>query len=380
MSTKGKILKILNQTHDYVSGQAISETLGISRAAVNTAIKSLKEQGYEISSVSNRGYRLIVSPDLLTAEETGLYLDDERMERVKVLDTVDSTNAELMRMAATGTASDGFTVLSDEQTAGRGRKSRAFISKKGMGLYLSYLFKPSQALKKQIADSGNAWIWSSLTSWAAVAASDAVEACTADGACPRHIPHVAASDAVEACTCQHRSISAECDETTVSNTVGNCTGVRPDIKWVNDLYLNGRKIAGILTQVNSSAEIREIEGVVIGIGINTALSYEDLPEDIKGKAGSIFAETGIKVRRARLAAELIMAFDHMISVWPAAAESYYERYIAYSNVIGRNVTITDSGYDGEAYVIGIDRDYRLIVKDTTGTERTIIGGDVSLRL
>ena len=335
MNTRENILKILRQAEGYVSGERISSELNISRAAVNSAVKSLRLEGYDISSVTNRGYMLITAPDILSRAEVAVCLcDDERMKRVEVLKSTDSTNSELIRRAVAG-AENGQVIISDEQTGGKGRKGRTFSSPKNMGIYFSYLFKPSDKLKEHIAKEEDGYIWASLTSWTAVAASDAIE---------------------KSC------------------------GIRPGIKWVNDLYMNSHKIAGILTQINTSAESRDIETIVIGIGINVSEGREDFPEEIRKKAGSLFTETNKKVHRAMLAAELIRAFDRMIDDWPKEKRLYHKKYSDSSIVLGRDITISTDTYEKNVRAIGIDEDFALITEANDGEINHIISGDVSVRL
>lgn len=335
MNTRENILRILKQANGYVSGEAISSELNVSRAAVNSAVKNLRLDGYDIGSVTNRGYILNSSPDALSQTEVSVCLgDDERMERVEVLKSIDSTNSELIRRAVAG-APNGQVIISDEQTGGKGRNGRAFSSPKNSGIYFSYLFRPSDELKKRITDDESGYIWASLTSWTAVAASDAIER-----------------------VCKKR----------------------PGIKWVNDLYMNGRKLSGILTQMNTSAESRDIETIVIGIGINVREKYDDFAEEIRERAGSIYTETGIEVHRAELAAELIRSFDKMISDWPREKQLYHDRYTADSILVGRDVTISTSLYKKDVRAVGIDDDFALIVEDERGETTHLISGDVSVRI
>ena len=332
MNTKTEVLKILNNNDDFVSGEEMSRLIGVSRAAVNTAVKALRADGFDISSSTNRGYRLMAMSDRLTEEGIGAYMDRDRMENIVVLKSVDSTNMELLRRISRG-ALNGQVVISDAQTSGMGRKGRPFASPEGSGLYLSYLFKPSDKVKEEVRGSGGGLIWASITSWTAVAAADAIE---------------------------------------------KVSGVRPGIKWVNDLYINGRKISGILTQMNTSAEIMEVESIIIGIGINVSEGREDFPAEIQDKAGSIFSETLKKVNRAELAAYLIAALDRMSSGWPYDKELYYERYLADSIVIGRDITVIGPCGSERLKARSIDRDFTLIAEDENGNSRKIVGGDVSL--
>ena len=182
-----------------LSGEEMSRALGVSRAAVWKAMESLRDEGYVISSAPRRGYALEGSPDRLSAGELAGALAGRRVGRALVcLETVDSTNNEVKRRALAG-AADGLAVVAEQQTGGRGRRGRSFVSPAGQGLYLSVLLRPRCPLEEV----------SALTAWTAVAVCNAVE---------------------------------------------RVCGVRPGIKWPNDVILDGRKLCGILTELELEAE------------------------------------------------------------------------------------------------------------------------------
>ena len=351
LQTKDRITGLLRkaQSGGFLSGEEISRQLGISRAAVSQAVRSLREDGYTISSVTNRGYRMedgaedfcAGTPaeacpfDPLTPGELAAYIEEERLDRVQCFEEIDSTNSELIRQAASG-APDGTVLVADMQTGGRGRRGRSFASPSGMGVYLSYLIRPSSSLKEKIAAEGDAGLWASLTSWTSVAAAAAV---------------------------------------------AECCGSWPDIKWVNDLYKNGRKLCGILTQIQMATENYEVESIVIGMGVNVHQRYEDFPEEIREIAGSLRTEFDVPVRRAALAAALIRSLDRMYAAWPDARGEYLRLYREHSLVIGRAVTLSDIHQKAEpAFVLGVDDDFALHVRMEDGSERHLISGDISLRL
>lgn len=332
--TKNNVLAILMKSEGFVSGEAISRDLGLSRTAVNMAVKKLREEGYEIKSVTNRGYQLISSPDLLSRGALMGYLSEVRMRDVECYDIIGSTNYELSKRAVEG-AHHGTVIIADEQQTGRGRKGRSFASPAGHGIYMSYLMRPSMELKKRIANSRNNLAWSSITAWTGV---------------------------------------------TVARVIENCCGVRPGIKWVNDLYMNDRKICGILTQSSFDAEVLEVQHILIGIGINVSEDYEDFPREVRDIAGSIKSETGILVPRAKLAADLIMAMDEMCNRWPDSMEEYLEQYRAWNIVPGRDVTVNYGDSTERVHALGINDSFGLVVRDAAGEEKELICGDVSLKL
>ena len=138
---KDDVLNIIYWEEDFISGEAISRKLGVSRAAINSAVKALRDEGYEITSSTNKGYLLTRSPDILTKGSVSVHLPGSISENVHVFDSVDSTNDVLKDMARKG-APSGTVVISDCQTGGKGRRGRSFASPSGVGIYFSYLFRP----------------------------------------------------------------------------------------------------------------------------------------------------------------------------------------------------------------------------------------------
>ena len=168
--TKQIVLKLLREhTEEFLSGEAISRQAGVSRAAVWKAVEQLRQEGYGIESVPNRGYRLTRVTARLRPEELSEQFRDRRIGReLLCFDTIDSTNNELKRRAVSGSV-DGTVILADQQTGGRGRRGRSFVSPAGKGLYLSAALRPRCPLSEI----------STLTAWTAVALCDAVESSAA---------------------------------------------------------------------------------------------------------------------------------------------------------------------------------------------------------
>lgn len=271
--------------------------------------------------------------ETITLEGLKTYLSYERLSLVKIYDKIDSTNIELNRRI--DEAENGSIVLGNEQTMGRGRNGRVFDSPKNKGIYFSYLFKPQKSLKEKISDEKDSLLWASLTSWSAVAVSRAIES-----------------------TC----------------------GLRPKIKWVNDLFINGRKICGILTELIPSKDNSWVKGIIIGIGINVNQSYQDFPVEIRDTAGSIFTESKKKVSRIILVASLIKQMDEMIKAWPYERARFYNEYVRNSLLPGKIVSLSKDGICEEVLVKGIDKDFALIVTDKKGKEKRILSADISLKL
>lgn len=320
--TKDAVLEILRQTQGYVSGEKISTQLGVSRAAVNTAVKALRSAGYDIRSATNRGYCLLGSPDSLTARELAGYLSPQRMKTLVCLESVDSTNNHLRGLALAG-APEGQVVLANEQSSGRGRRGREFLSQKGRGIYLSMLFRPD-SLPADTAE---------ITAWAAVAVSSAIEA---------------------------------------------VYGVTPGIKWVNDLVLGRRKVCGILTEMSVESESGFVQYLLIGVGINVAQHPGDFPEELSGIASSLSMETGLDISRAKLAAEVIQRLDALRTLWPRNREDYLKAYRSRDITAGKEITVIRGNIRQDATALAISDRFGLEVRYRDGSRETLSSGEVSI--
>lgn len=243
--------------------------------------------------------------------------------RLLLLHRVDSTNTEVKRRAAVG-APEGLVVLSSHQTAGRGRAGRSFHSPEGGGLYLSALLRPALPPEAVV----------NLTAWVAVSVCDAIQA-----------------------TC----------------------GVRPQIKWTNDLILNGKKLCGILTELGLNQKTGELDHLVVGVGINVNQSPDTFPEDIRAIATSLSQELGHGVDQDRLAVEVIRALDRMYAQFPAGKSAYLKRYRTDCLTVGNPVRLVTPSTSRDAVATGIDEDFRLLVEYPDGTTAAISTGEVSVR-
>lgn len=308
-----------------ISGERMSQTLGVSRAAVWKSISALRATGYTISSAPRRGYRLEGSPDLLSPAAISAALPAHaRVGReIVCLDSVDSTNSEVKRRADAG-AGEGLAVLADQQTAGRGRKGRGFLSLPGKGLYCSVLLRPGCSFEQA----------SDLTAWTAVAVCDAVQA---------------------------------------------VCGVRPGIKWTNDIILGGRKLCGILTEVDIEAESGTLRSVTVGIGVNVSQTEADFGPELSPVATSLLRELGAAPGRGELAAALLTALDSMAAAWPGQKERYLERYRADCVTTGKDVLLVRPGRRELAHALSVDEDFRLVVRFPSGKTETVDAGEVSVR-
>ena len=321
-----EILSLLRSEPDaYRSGEEMSRQLGVSRAAVWKAVEALRRAGYEIVSAPNRGYRLSAAPDDLRAGELTTAMSGRLVGReVVCLDTVDSTNSEVKRRAANG-AVEGLAVISDEQTAGRGRRGNAFQSLKGKGLFCSVLLRPQVALDAL----------SQLTAWTAVAVCRAIEA---------------------------------------------CCGLTCGIKWTNDIILDGKKRCGILTELEFEADSAAPVAVVVGVGVNVGQTEADFGSDLSPIATSLTQALGRPVRRAELAVHLLTALDEMYAAFPQEKNEYLAEYRRRCVTTGHDVALVrPDGSREPAFAREVDDDFALVCRLPDGSTRTVTAGEVSVR-
>ena len=324
--TKDEVLSILRSNDSYVSGEAISVSLGITRAAVNGAVKALKADGCVIDSVTNKGYRLLSCPDKLLPGDVFSYLPRERRKNVICLPTVDSTSNRLKEMLKDNPES-GTCIIANEQTGGRGRLGRKFESPSDSGIYLSMLIRPSGELSDM----------SEITAWTAVA---------------------------------------------VHNAIMSAFGIETSIKWVNDLFIGSRKVCGILTELSVEGEIGLVSNVIVGIGINVNQKADEFPAEIADIATSLSAGTdGSHLDRARLAAQIILEMDKLISDWPSGKASYLETYRSSCITLGRDVTVSNyaTGEKKQGRAIALNDDFSLLVEFEDGISANVMSGEVSVR-
>ena len=321
--TKELVLEILQEHPDaFVSGAYLAERLGLSRTAVWKAISRLKADGYEIEAVTNQGYRLLSGSDVLSAGGITRYLRHPEI-RPQVFPTLTSTSTVLKSLAAED-APAGTAVLAVTQTAGRGRLGRSFYSPSASGLYLSLLLRPDLAP----ADAPQ------LTSCAAVAAAEAI---------------------------------------------AELSGRETGIKWVNDVWMDGKKVCGILTEAGMDLESGRVSYVIVGIGINLRTPEGGFPEEIRQVAGAAFDGLAVPDLRSRLAAAVL---DRL---WDCAADPFsdavFDAYAARSFIPGRRITILAPGRDPvPAEALRLNRDYSLQVRLEDGSEQALASGEVSVRI
>lgn len=306
----------------FLSGEEIARRLGVSRNAVWKAIKALQAGGYPIQAVPNRGYCLAASSDVLSESGIRQYLTGAAQSLdLRVFDSVDSTNLVLRSLANEG-ATEGTVVIAAEQTGGRGRKGRSFYSPQGTGVYISLLLKP------RIAPDDATLI----TTTAAVAVSEAVEALSGEPAA---------------------------------------------IKWVNDVFLRGKKVCGILTEGSFDMESGQFEYAILGAGINVYEPDGGFPAEIREIAGSVLVSPAPDAKN-RIIAEYLNRFLPLYrSLGSAKTNAEYRRR---SFVLGKMVNVFAGDRATPAHAIDIDERCRLLVEYENGRRETLSSGEISVRL
>lgn len=317
---KDQVLDILRNTDGFVSGEAISSRLQVSRAAIWKAVNKLRETGYEIASVTNKGYQLVSIPDILTPEELQNGLHTRFMgQTVQYFPQTDSTNNAAKR---TWDLPEGTLFITEAQTDGRGRRGNAWASPPGSGIWMSLLLKPNLP-PENIAE---------ITLIAGLAVTRGIN---------RHLPAPA----------------------------------QAGIKWPNDVVMNGKKICGILTEL--SAEIDAVNYVVTGIGIN--VNTPSFPADLENKATSLFLETGIKQNRAVLVRSVLEEFEKWYTDYLAQGFSAVsDAYKACCVTLGKQVRVTKGTESFTAQAVDLAAGGQLIV-ERDGEMVTINSGEVSVR-
>lgn len=319
---KANILSMLKESQSYVSGQEMCNALGVSRTAVWKVMNQLKEEGYVIEAVSNKGYSLTYRPNTITDYEVKSTLGNlDLIDEVLYYETIDSTNIVAKQLANAG-EDRNLLLLAEEQTAGRGRRGRAWSSPKGSGIWMSLLLHP------QIAP-------------------------------------------------EHASMITLVSALALVKGIEQAAGIRAQIKWPNDIIVNGKKVCGILTEMNS--ELDYIHYVVLGMGINA--NTKEFPEELRSIATSLYMEGGKEVDRAGLVAEVMKQFSSYYHRFLQTEDlsglrEEYEEYLVHKDQMIRIINGQDSM---EGYALGIGEDGSLTVRLLDETITQIISGEISVR-
>ncbi|OQY20349.1 MAG: biotin--[acetyl-CoA-carboxylase] ligase [Desulfobacteraceae bacterium 4572_35.1] len=321
LGLRDQILAVfLTGDNQFVSGESLSRQLGVSRAAIWKHISALRQIGYTIEAVPSRGYQLVSRPDLLLPAAVQFDLDTEIIANtVEHYNEIDSTNQRAQELGEQG-AAEGSVVIAEEQTAGRGRMGRRWSSPAGVNLYTSILLRP-QMLPMQA---------SQLTFLSAVA---------------------------------------------VARTIEKVVGVKVNVKWPNDILLNGKKVAGLLNEL--SAEMEGIHYVVLGIGVNLNMTEEQFPADLRYPATSLMLASGSVVNRLDFAQELYCQLDVLYKL--LNSHGFIPIRIAWESLfdmLGTKVSVDCGQQRFCGTVAGITEDGALLLSLDDGTQQEVYAGDV----
>ena len=319
---KTEILRMLREADGYISGQELCNKFGVSRTAVWKAINQLKEAGYEIEAVQNKGYILKAAPDIMNENELKSIMNTKWAgQELVYFDSIDSTNTKAKELAEEGYP-NGTLVVADYQRAGKGRRGRTWESPSGTGIFMTLMLKPD-------INPNNA---SMLTLVAALA---------------------------------------------VAKAISDITGEQALIKWPNDIVINGKKICGILTEM--SAQFDYINHIVIGIGIN--VHNKDFPEEIKETASSLMIESGGQhFRRAEIIEKIMEYFEEYYEIYLETEDlsALVKEYNSLLVNMHKNVKVLDPKEPFEGKAMGITPRGELIV-DTWESRKLVSSGEVSVR-
>ena len=324
MTTDAQILSALRSANEGgVSGAELSHKLGITRAAIWARVEELRGLGYDIEATPHLGYRLLSAPDALHADDLLARLGKTKVigRDIRVFEETTSTN-DVIEKLARDKVQEGVVVFAESQTKGRGRLGRKWISPSRKGLWFSILLRPNLRLQEV----------TQLT--------------------------------VAAATGLRRAIQTN-------------TGLKAKIKWPNDILINGKKIAGILTEL--SAELDRVKHVILGIGVDVNLTAAEFPTDLRKIATSLKIETGKAVHRAELAIEILRELDHdHTRVCSGGFEAVADEWEEHCATIGHPVTIQigDRRIHGRAE--SLDDDGALLLRTQYGQLERITAGDVTV--
>ena len=322
MNIKQTLLNTLAEADGgYISGAAIAEKLGVSRNAVWKTVKALEADGFVIESVTSKGYRLSADSNRISADLIAPLLTTKEIGRnMQVFSEIGSTNTAAKKMASERVA-NGTVIIADKQTEGRGRMGRSFESPSGTGIYMSLVLYPKFGLECAPL----------ITSAAACAVAEAID---------------------EVCGCD------------------------VSIKWVNDLYLNGRKICGILTEASLGLEMKSLDHAVIGIGVNVRSVRNVFGEELGNIATSIEDETGVKADRNVLCGAMLNKLEHYLGM--VESREFLNEYRRRELLTGNTITANVGGNTLTGMAMGIDDNANLIIKLPDGKLKKLGSGEASL--
>lgn len=316
MLVKTEIVNFLKKAPDFISGQQISDKFHLSRAAIWKNIEELRREGYSIDAVSRRGYCLKKVPDKLIEREIQYGLNTKVFGRkIYCFDTLESTMAEAFRFAVAG-EEEGAVICAEAQTKGKGRMGRNWNSPRGKGVYFSIILRPSRSINEIVP----------LTLLSAVAVCEAIE---------------------------------------------KQTGLAPKIKWPNDIFVSGRKVSGILTEL--SAEMDRVKFLIVGIGVNINTAASHIP----GTATSLKLELKQPVDRLEFLKELLRTMEgRYISSMNEGMAPVLDEWRKRSLILGTRVKLKDFEKITEGLAVDINKSGALVVKKDNGGLQAFMSGDI----
>lgn len=344
MNTKEKVLELIKKSAEKnISGELIAQKCNVSRTAVWKAVNALRKEGYKIEGSTNGGYILTNDKDIFSenvfrsffSKDYPIFSDSQ----IHVFNEIDSTNTYAKKCLSEcgflrlqdGKLSDAgklwhkAIIIAENQTQGRGRLGRTFYSPSKSGIYMSIVYAPEGGITNPAV----------ITAFAAVAVCRAIK---------KHF------------------------------------NIEPKIKWINDIFINGKKICGILTEGFTNFETFRIESAIVGIGVNIKENNEDVPDEIRKIAGSITGKEDTETGRCELASSIAGEF---LTLMELPAETIMEEYKNNSFLIGQIIdvhpVIGDDNSVYKAKVIDIDKNAGLVVEKETGEKLTLNSGEVSLK-
>ena len=319
-ANEGLILGFLAESGaEFTSGEALSDKLGLSRTAVWKHVNALRLKGYRIDAIPARGYRLVEVPDRLTALELAPLLNTHDVGAgIHAFETLPSTNVTAFELAREG-AAHGEIVIAEEQTQGKGRRGRAWVSPKGQNLYFSVILRPD--LPPHVAPE--------LTLVAAVALAETIED----------------------------------------------SGLKATIKWPNDVQVGGKKVGGILTEL--SAEVDVIHFVILGMGVNLNIAAADFPPELKDIATSLSEAKGARVSRSLFAAALFTRLEEWLDLHQEQGFApVRDAWKKYASTLGQEVLVKTEGKELQGVAEDVDERGALLLRLPDGKLERVLAGDV----
>jgi BirA family transcriptional regulator, biotin operon repressor / biotin---[acetyl-CoA-carboxylase] ligase len=320
-STRNKLIKLLSVNgNTFISGQEISNQLNISRSAIWKHMKELEKDGYNIEAVRNKGYRILESPDKVSENTIQWGLPTEWLGKNVIHKESTTSTQHIAHQLAQDNADHGTIVIADEQTAGKGRLSRQWYSAKNKGVWVSIILRPTI------------------------------------------LPYLAP---------QLTLLTA----TVLAEVLANELNLDPKIKWPNDILIQDKKVAGILTEMQ--AEQDQIQYIVLGIGMNVNQDREDLPQDIQSKASSLKIQAGYSFDITSIIQKILVSFEKSYQEFiETGFSTVKDRWESYGYRIGEKTRIKTLKEVSEATIVGIAEDGALLAKYNHDTVKKVYSGEI----